>query len=537
MFKISNIVIVLLIFLGSTFCTSEKFVDTTTTPKNYFVVIMLLVSFVFISITKKRICTGIFSSKEMLWGIIIICFIQACYGISQFIGWYQPNNSNFEVTGSFDNPVGFAAVLAMGVPVSLKLLEKSTKNGSYIVIANLITTLIAVFLSGSRAGLLAILIAIFTYIYFKKSIFSKFNNVIHNRLHVALLIGLIIGGLFMLHSQKKDSANGRLLIWQVSAIMINNKPIFGHGYGAFKAKYMDYQAEYFKNNANSKYAQLADNVKFPFNELIKVTVEFGIFGLAVLLSVIIFCLLKIMKTANENRVLVLSGLATLGVLSFFSYPLRYISIWLMLAFYLSLILSSKEIMLKNTSISIIARIIVVIACTFFFFYFTKQLQAEMKWKTIAVSSLAGNTEEMLPKYEKLYLTSFKQNPFFLYNYGAELNVASQFDESIKILTECQKQFNDYDLQMLLADNYEIKGETEKAIQLYQHASNMIPCRFFPIYQLFEIYSKAGQKSMAAKYANEIVNKKVKIPSSTVYSIKAEAKKYLKENEITFGNKL
>ena len=64
---------------------------------------------------------------------------------------------------------------------------------------------------------------------------------------------------------------------------------------------------------------------------------------------------------------------------------------------------------------------------------------------------------------------------------------------------------------------------------------MIPCRFLPIYQLFEIYRKAGQKDMAVKYANEIVNKKVKIPSLTVNSIKAEAEEYLKENEITFGN--
>lgn len=41
--------------------------------------------------------------------------------------------------------------------------------------------------------------------------------------------------------------------------------------------------------------------------------------------------------------------------------------------------------------------------------------------------------------------------------------------------------------------------------------------------------------MAVKWAIEIVNKKVKIPSLTINSIKAEAEKYLKENEITFGN--
>ncbi len=81
----------------------------------------------------------------------------------------------------------------------------------------------------------------------------------------------------------------------------------------------------------------------------------------------------------------------------------------------------------------------------------------------------------------------------------------------------------------------IIDETEKAIEIYQHASFMIPCRFLPIYELFEINRKAGHKYMAVKYANEIVDKKVKIPSLTVNSIKSEAEEYLRENKITFGN--
>ncbi len=49
--------------------------------------------------------------------------------------------------------------------------------------------------------------------------------------------------------------------------------------------------------------------------------------------------------------------------------------------------------------------------------------------------------EMMPKYERLYFTSLKRNPLFLYNYGAELNVAGKFDRSVGILTECKKYFD------------------------------------------------------------------------------------------------
>jgi len=340
---------------------------------------------------------------------------------------------------------------------------------------------------------------------------------------------LVIIGIFYFYHQKKDSADGRFLIWRVSSEMINDRPSFGHGYGAFQAKYMDYQAEYFKNNPNSEFAILADDVKQPFNEFIKVAVEFGMVGLFVILLLIMFLFWKIIKSKNEDRHLVISGITSFLVLAFFSYPMYYVSVWLLLATYISSLLPTTAIKIKNNAISIITRSAIVIACVFFIFQTIMKIRSEIKWKSIAESSLGGKTQEMLPEYVKLYSTSLKQNPFFLYNYGAELNFVGKFDKSLQILGECQKNFNDYDLQMLLADNYYRIGTTEKAIQTYQHASNMIPCRFLPSYQIFQIYKELGNKKIARKYANDIVSKKVKIPSLTVNSIKEEAEEYLKEN--------
>jgi len=423
----------------------------------------------------------------------------------------------------------------MVFPINLLLLVKTINIERYLASVGVLVITIAILLSNSRTGVLAILVSSVSFFIIEAKMFRKTLQLRHFKLLPVLIMGIILAGTFVLYYQKKDSADGRLLIWKVSFEMIKDKPVIGHGYGAFHAKYMDYQGEYFKNNPNSKYAKLTDNVKHPFNEFIKVAVEFGLVGLIVVFSFILFVLWKVIKSENKDRGLVFSGLVSFLVFACFSYPLQNIAVWLLLAFYLLALLPSKKIRIRNSPGSIIARILVVILCAFFFSHFSKQIQAEMKWKTIAVNSLRGNTEGMLPEYEKLYSTSLKQNPYFLYNYGAELNFAGRFDKSIDILIECQQRFNDYDLQMLLADNYHKKGETEKAIEIFRHTSFMIPCRFLPIYQLFEIYRKTGQNEMAVKYANEIVNKKVKIPSLTVKSIKAEAEEYLKYNEITFGN--
>lgn len=525
----TNNIILSLIFLGSVFLISGKFVNATNTPKFYFVAVSLLVTIAITAIHKKKITFGVLSGKTIFWGINIVCFAQALYGILQFVGWLPSHHSKFAITGSFDNPAGFTAVLAMGFPISLFLLAKAKKIEKYLTTVSLMVIAIAIFLSGSRAGMLAILVASVFFVLSDTNVMSKFQQFRYHKLLAVLIVVCFVASTVVLYHQKKDSANGRILIWKVSSEMIKDRPVFGHGYGAFLAKYMDYQAEYFKSNPDSKFELLADNVKHPFNEFIKVAVEFGIAGFVLILSFIFLILWRIIESKNENRELVLSGLASSLALACFSYPLQYVATWLLIAFYLSAVLPSKEIRIRYTPILIISRIVLVAACIFALSHMIRQVGAERKWKAIAMSSLRGNTEKMLPEYRKLHLTPLKRNPFFLYNYGAELNVAGQYEESIAILSECQEQFNDYDLQMLLADNYYHIGDTTKAIQTYKYAENMIPCRFLPVYHLFEIYKKGGQKDMATRYANEIINKIVKIPSITVNSIKSDVKEYLNEN--------
>ncbi|PCH70294.1 MAG: hypothetical protein COC06_05250 [Bacteroidales bacterium] len=390
----------------------------------------------------------------------------------------------------------------------------------------MIVITIAIFLSESRAGILAILTATAVFFLLRPDILSKFRTIKYAKLLMGLTFVFILTGAFILYHKKKDSANGRILIWQVSWEMIKDKPVLGHGYGAFQAEYMNYQAEYFKNKPDSEFELLADNVKHPFNEFVKLAVEFGITGLVVVLLVILFVLWKLMKSKDQNSPLVLSGLLSFLVFACFSYPLQYIAVWLLLAFYLSVLLPSKKIRFENTPFVLIAKSLIIIACVFSLYNIINHIKLEIRWKTIALNSLKGNTEKMLPEYEKLYSASLNRNPFFLYNYGAELNVANRFDKSIDVLTECQQQFNDYDLQMLLADNYDKKGEADKAIQTYQHASNMVPCRFLPLYKLFNIYRLAGAETKAKEIALEIVSKKIKVPSYTVSSIRAEAEEYI-----------
>jgi tetratricopeptide (TPR) repeat protein len=192
------------------------------------------------------------------------------------------------------------------------------------------------------------------------------------------------------------------------------------------------------------------------------------------------------------------------------------------------VLLSEKLPEKN--FFLVGKILPIGMCVAGIVFFTFKMYNEIQWKTIAVKSLQGQTKKMLPQYEKLY-PYMRNNAFFLYNYGAELNVAKQHRESITLLNECQNKFNDYDVQMLLADNLYHIGNFTESIETYQHAANMIPCRFLPLYTQFKIYKEIGNIDEATRIAQKIVGKQIKVNSRTVKIIIERAENFLKKTTV------
>ena len=129
-------------------------------------------------------------------------------------------------------------------------------------------------LSGSRTGMPALATVCIL-------VFFHFIQIsIKQKVLVGIVLAILLSGLYFM---KKDSANGRLLIWRCSWEMIKEKPFFGYGQGGFKANYMNFQARCFEKHPDSKYALLADNTSRPFNEYIGLLVNHGLVGFLLLL--------------------------------------------------------------------------------------------------------------------------------------------------------------------------------------------------------------------------------------------------------------
>ena len=235
--------------------------------------------------------------------------------------------------------------------------------------------------------------------------------------------------------------------------MIKDKPLTGFGTNGFKANYMNWQAAYFEAYPDSKQAMLADNISRPFNEYIGLLVNFGLVGLFLFLLFLSFLIRAFKRIPKKIRITYIAAwsLTAIAAFALFSYPLRYPFVWAvsLLSCLIILIQGNNRILIlsKKIYISILILLITPVVC----FKSYSRLSAEMEWTKVAHQSLAGQTEQMLPEYQRLY-PQLHNNELFLYNYAAELNFSKHYEESLTVAHECERLWADYDLQMLIADN-------------------------------------------------------------------------------------
>jgi len=291
--------------------------------------VLKLIGLIIIYITVRSLKPE--QTATILFFIIFSGILQAIYGNLQLYELYPSHHYQFKITGSFFNPGPYAGYLAVVFPVALALSARKPDAGAnrlyliikqlsvlnfipvlhYFYLAALILILIVLPSTRSRSAWLAAIISscflIATFIksgkttdnYFREIIPLKLSIKIRSpKIKVFLIVSFVIlictSGI-SLYYMKKDSADGRLLIWKVTTEMIADKPVTGHGPGGFEANYMNYQADYFAGNTDSEKALLAGNNKYTFNIFLKLLTEYGLIGFIIVL-LLLYCVFLRFRT-------------------------------------------------------------------------------------------------------------------------------------------------------------------------------------------------------------------------------------------------
>lgn len=500
-------VLFILLFMGSVFIVSGRDYDLFDTYRKYWTITLGLLFIIYVSVcllVKKgkfrRPIDTIFKS------IFATGILECIYALAQSFKILPSYNRYYAYTGSFDNPAVFAMLLSVCVPIAVYYANSKTcsRKAKILWWAGAAGMLVFIGFSESRTGFIS---AVISSVIVLLSVSDIMRKKLLNRKIVLILIPLVVLLVFLLYRFKADSANGRLLMWRVSTEMIKEHPVLGWGHNGFTAHYMEYQARYLTENPDSPFILLADNVNNPFNEYLLVLVNYGLAGLSLLL-VLLVLLFKCLKSLSEAYKPLIIGM-TVGIMiwSFFSYPFSVPFVWIIvvLIFFVAfspLVCNHYE--LTGATASILSLIGLFVAINSYI--------PEREWKVISLRSLLGDTEAVLPNYNKLY-NRLNRNWRFMYNFGAELHYIKHYNESLAILEECQLMLNDYDVQMLIGDCFQNKGDTIEAIGHYNYAGKMVPSKFLPQYYIMKLYMDKGDTLNAATTANAILTKDVKVNQS------------------------
>ena len=541
--------------------------------------------------------------------------IQAFYGNLQLWGWYPSHHHLFKMTGSFFNPGPYAGYLASVFPVALGFylfrinvfssiktsinMPEGLRRIKFVLLLSFFTRKIKSFLSGRRQeecpvkqqyqnGFFIILLILIVLVLpasrsraaWLAVVFST-AWLLQNQFHVVdwlrkrfysrlkrvgvLLLGLIFVGASLsgLYYIKKGSADGRILVWSLTLDLIRDHPVNGVGFDQFKAHYLDYQADYFKNNPGSDKAMVAGDSNYAFNELLQQTAENGIVGLVLILIILIVIFTSPVRRTVEGEksdqslgisardkdlsLIAKSGIISIFVFSLFSYPAQILPIKITLDFYLAVIAGlapQKTVVMPGISknkknrqfFGFFCRLVLALILLFVtiggFRFFARFYHAYQHWKNAFQLCQIGAYKTCLDDYEKAYLVLYA-NGDFLTNYGKALSMAGEHSKAIEVLQQATNRYPNTVVYTLLGDNYKKLGEINKAEQAYLHAWYMNPSRFYPKYLLAKLYDESGQNEKAVITAKELLKKQVKIESTTIEEIRVEMEEILLKHQSSY----
>jgi O-antigen polymerase len=465
-----------------------------------------------------------------VYTLIIACFVNAFLGMMQFAHIAETNNPTFAITGFFSNPGPFAAYLTLAIPFIVLCRPQHTRFVKLFLLAALLLIIVAIVFSTSRAALIAGTFSLVAALYhLRKSGGMRWHR---KDLRLALcfccLLFLFLAALFYL---KSDSSLGRLLIWHVSINMISENWLFGAGPGQFAVQYSDYQALYLSGCNIKHFEWVAGMTYYAFNDWLQLAAEGGLCGVVpfALLFAAVLSLKISAPAAQAARVCIFS---TVAGLSMFFYPMQILAVQVVVIFSLALLsfYAEQEHVVTGKKFSPLVTRMMALLFIAVSVFATLQLhsryRAVQQWKDAYTVSLLDRTQA-LSRYRKL-LPLLAYNGEFLFNYGALLVEGGRPADGEKILRKALLSFNHIDLHLYLGNAYKMMGKFEAAKASYSHASQMIPTRFYPKYQLVLLYKDFQDTARAKKTAQEIVDMDIKVPSPLVDQIRQEMKTFLAE---------
>ena len=420
----------------------------------------------------------------VVWSLILAGAIEAVWGLLQVYGYEPSNHSLYALTGSFYNPGPYSGFLAMCVPVALHEWLEGKRIWKHVALVALVLMLVVLPSGMSRSALVAALVA------------SGYVLGMHYREKVCrywkyfcvgglLLVVLAIGA----YHWKKDSADGRFLMWKIAAQAVLEHPWQGVGWENVAGAYGDAQERYFASGmASVQEKHVAGAPEYVFNEYLQVALAWGVPALCGILFVVgsCFCL-----GHRDSQSGICGGLLSLGIFAFSSYPFQFLEF-------------------------ILAFLALLVTCAMGF---------RKTWLRVLALVLGIGLGAYLSEHRP------QKNARRMFEQAHALHKAGECEASTELLKETMRISSDVMILNIIGKNSQALGYYEEAEEWFIRSTHRLPNRIYPYYLLAKLYEEHPEVFPREKLewaARMVLEKEAKVESTAIREMREEVKALLEE---------
>jgi O-antigen ligase len=488
--------------------------------------------------------------KYITYTIVFIGLLQAVWGLGQLFGYFSLKHALFKTTGSFFNSGPYGGFIALVLPLVLHLwLKDRQKNKAFtaFLLAVGIACLAVFPATMSRTAWIAAVAGCGLVFVFDKGtritqIRANLRNLrskSHRKMTVLCIAILCVCCALALHGVfylKKDSANGRLFMWKITALAIQDAPITGTGLGSFPAAYAAAQMAYFESEkATETEKWVAGSPEYAFNEYLRMFLEQGVLGGVLFLLLTFLIIAKGIRRSPggaEAQIGAVGSFLALSVFAFASYPYylwEFSVMWVLLGT-ICVSRHSRDLCSKNIYAILFLCTLPVVSLSIA----KRQIpyfQTAKEWKELQPYFSQKAFRTVVGEYEHLY-PMLNHNQRFVFEYATALSETGRYEEANSVLLRGFQISNDPAFYNIKGRNYHEMREYEKAELHYKNAIYLLPERTYPHYLLTLLYADPNnyQPDKMRENAHIVLQKEPKVFSVAITEMRETVKEILIAND-------
>lgn len=415
--------------------------------------------------------------EKLLYVVFLSAVIEACIGSVQY---FYPAaripmlafSSSGDIFGNFQHQNVLASFLATAMVISLyamtgPLFRRADRWGKGAFFTAVAVISFALFITGSRAGLIGSVLGCATLFITRYRLFKAVSlYLVIWALAVTAGLGLNLSsekylfqkerGVFAVTKKlqtasesfmKEKGGDPRMLMYRVSLEMIKDRPVFGHGPGGFKGKYVFFRQQ-LADRINSR-TSLNTFTYYPHSETLFILIESGLSGGLGLMILSIVFLTYIFRLGMERGGLYASLLLPIGFHSQVEFPFYQSAAHWVLFLFLCYLVSShfvREIHFqtgRRLRITLLTASVGVFILTNLFL--ARTLSANIKlteYYRLLTTEGVSRMKLADPALNNLYLGRFAQRMLMDFGLGMALNKDDKkfLNEFVKWAEEERKGF-------------------------------------------------------------------------------------------------